>query len=73
MRSAERFKGVAPEPRPGLRSGHMPGALNLPWNRLVEDGRLKKPAALEAEFAAAGFDPQGPVIASCGSGLTASI
>ncbi len=73
MRSAERFKGEAPEPRAGLRSGHMPGARNLPWNRLVENGALKKPEALETEFAAAGFDPQRKVIATCGSGLTASI
>ncbi len=73
MRSAERFKGQAAEPRAGLRSGHMPGARNLPWNRLVEEGALKKREALEAEFAAAGFDPGAKVIASCGSGLTASI
>jgi thiosulfate/3-mercaptopyruvate sulfurtransferase len=72
-RSAERFKGQAPEPRPGLRSGHMPGALNLPWGRLVDDGRLKNAAALEAEFRAAGVDPERPVIASCGSGLSAAI
>jgi thiosulfate/3-mercaptopyruvate sulfurtransferase len=73
MRSAERFKGLAPEPRPGLRSGHMPGALNLPWSRLVEDGRLKDKEKLEAEFRSAGLDPQRPVIASCGSGLSAAI
>jgi thiosulfate/3-mercaptopyruvate sulfurtransferase len=73
MRAAERFKGLAPEPRPGLRSGHMPGALNLPWNRLVEDGRLKTADALEAEFRAAGLDPHRPVITSCGSGLSAAI
>jgi thiosulfate/3-mercaptopyruvate sulfurtransferase len=73
VRSSERFKGSAPEPRPGLRSGHMPGAVNLPWNMLVDNGRLKKAPALEAEFRAAGIDPTRPVIASCGSGLTASI
>jgi thiosulfate/3-mercaptopyruvate sulfurtransferase len=73
MRSAERFKGTAAEPRAGLRSGHMPGARNLPWNRLVENGTLKSREALEAEFVAAGVDPKGKVIASCGSGLTASI
>ena len=72
-RSAERFRGEAPEPRPGLRSGHMPDAVNLPFTRLVADGRLKAAAALEAEFAAAGLDPTRPVIASCGSGLTAAI
>ena len=73
MRSADRFKGLAPEPRQGLRSGHMPGAHNLPWGKLVENGALKKAEALEAEFAAAGFDPKAKVIASCGSGITASI
>lgn len=72
-RSAERFLGRAPEPRPGLRSGHMPGAINLPFGRLIENGRLKDKAALEAEFAAAGLQPEKPVIASCGSGLTACI
>ncbi|HMK90552.1 MAG TPA: 3-mercaptopyruvate sulfurtransferase [Methylocystis sp.] len=73
MRSAERFRGEAAEPRPGLRSGHMPGARNLPFGRLIEDGRLKQPSQLEAEFASAGVDPERPVIASCGSGLTAAI
>ncbi|MBI3276042.1 MAG: 3-mercaptopyruvate sulfurtransferase, partial [Methylocystis sp.] len=73
VRSAERFRGQAPEPRPGVRSGHMPGAANLPFAQLVAGGRLKSPAHLEQIFAAAGIDPQRPVIASCGSGLTAAI
>jgi thiosulfate/3-mercaptopyruvate sulfurtransferase len=73
MRSADRFAGRAPEPRPGLRSGHMPGALNLPFNQMIDSGRLKEASALEQVFAAAGLDPARPVIASCGSGLTASI
>jgi thiosulfate/3-mercaptopyruvate sulfurtransferase len=73
MRSAERFRGVAPEPRPGLRSGHMPGAINLPFGRLIEKDMLKDASQLEAEFRLAGVDPRRPVIASCGSGLTASI
>jgi thiosulfate/3-mercaptopyruvate sulfurtransferase len=72
-RSAERFRGAAPEPRPGLRSGHMPGALNLPFQHLIENGRLKEPAGLEAAFAAAGIDLNREMIASCGSGLTACI
>jgi thiosulfate/3-mercaptopyruvate sulfurtransferase len=72
-RSPERFSGAVAEPRPGLRSGHMPGAKNLPFGRLVENGRLKDRTALEAEFAAAELDPAAPVIASCGSGLTACI
>ncbi|WP_036292774.1 3-mercaptopyruvate sulfurtransferase [Methylosinus sp. PW1] len=73
VRSAERFAGSLPEPRPGLRSGHMPGALNLPFGNLIAEGRLKSPAALEEIFTAAKIDLERPVIASCGSGLTASI
>ena len=72
-RSAERFRGVAPEPRPGLRSGHMPGAFNLPFQTVVENGLLKDPASLKAAFAAAGCDLNRETIASCGSGLTACI
>ncbi|BBU61028.1 sulfurtransferase [Methylosinus sp. C49] len=73
VRSAERFAGSVPEPRPGLRSGHMPGALNLPFGNLIAEGRLKSPAALAEIFTAAKIDLERPVIASCGSGLTASI
>ena len=73
MRSAERFRGVAPEPRPGLRSGHMPGAINLPFGRLIDKDRLKEANALESEFRVVGINPESPVIATCGSGLTASI
>ena len=72
-RPAARFLGQAPEPRPGLRLGHMPGAANLPFSRLVEDGRLKDKASLEQEFLAAAIDPGRPVIASCGSGMTAAM
>lgn len=73
-RSRARFTGAAPEPRPGLRSGHMPGALNLPWNALLgEDGRLRDRAALIAAFRAASADPTRPVIATCGSGVSAAI
>lgn len=72
-RSADRFMGFAPEPRPGLRAGHMPGAYNLPFPAVVEGGRLKDKAGLDAAFAAAGLDPGKPVIASCGSGMTACI
>ncbi|WP_292532823.1 3-mercaptopyruvate sulfurtransferase [Methylocystis sp.] len=72
-RGAERFHGWAPEPRPGLRSGHMPGALNLPFGNLLERGRMKERAGLEAAFASAGLNPDAPVIATCGSGLTACI
>ncbi|MFN3931318.1 MAG: 3-mercaptopyruvate sulfurtransferase [Brevundimonas sp.] len=73
-RAADRFAGRAPEPRPGLRSGHMPGALNLPFPHLLNaDGTMKPAAELEAAFRAAGVDPDQPVIASCGSGVTAAI
>lgn len=71
-RPADRFCGQAPEPRPGLKSGHMPGAKNLPWTDLVVDGMLKPAAALDAVFAAAGVDPARPIIATCGSGVTAA-
>ena len=72
-RSRERFLGQAPEPRPGLRSGHMPGALNVPSTSVVENGRLAAPEKLRAAFAAAGVDPSAPIITTCGSGLTAAI
>lgn len=72
-RSAERFRGIVAEPRPGLRAGHMPGALNLPFGELLANGRMKDAASLERAFAQAGVDPERPIIASCGSGLTASI
>ncbi len=72
-RSAGRFSGAEPEPRPGLPSGHMPGARNLPYGGLIADGALLAPDDLEARFRAAGIDPGRPVIATCGSGVTAAI
>ena len=72
-RSKARFRGEEPEPRQGLPSGHMPGALNLPYGELIERGRLVDPERLAAAFAAAGVDLDTPVIASCGSGVTAAI
>lgn len=72
-RSAERFRGEAPEPRPGLPSGHMPGAFNVPASSVIADGRLKSPEEIAAVFAAAGVDPSRPVVTSCGSGVTAAI
>lgn len=72
-RPAGRFAGTDPEPRPGVRPGHMPGARNLPHTELYrEDGRLKDPEGLKAAFAAAGVDPVKPLIATCGSGVTAA-
>lgn len=73
-RPAARFRGEAAEPRAGLRPGHMPGALNLPFPGLIaEDGTLKRGAALEAAFRDAGVDLDRPVITTCGSGVTAAI
>jgi thiosulfate/3-mercaptopyruvate sulfurtransferase len=72
-RPAERFRGAVPEPRPGVRSGRIPGSLNLPFSEIVEHGRLKPPGALQADFAAHGIDLQKPIITTCGSGVTAAI
>ncbi len=73
-RGAPRFRGEAAEPRPGVRSGHMPGALNLPFSQLLNaDGTLKRGTELEAAFCDAGVDLDRPVITSCGSGVTAAI
>lgn len=72
-RSAGRFDGTAPEPRPGLPSGHMPGAVNIPFTELVTDGRLRSLAELSAVFAAHNVDLQRPVTTTCGSGVTAAV
>ncbi len=72
-RPGDRFRGEAAEPRPGLRSGHIPGSRNLPSSELLADGRLKAPDAIAKLFADAGIDPAEPVITSCGSGVTAAI
>jgi thiosulfate/3-mercaptopyruvate sulfurtransferase len=71
-RPANRFRGEAPEPRPGVRSGHMPGALNVPVTALIEDGRLVSRERIAQLFAAGGVDLSKPVITSCGSGVTAA-
>jgi len=72
-RAAERFEGRVPEPRAGLRAGHMPGARNVPFGAVVADGRLKPAADIAAAFAAAGVDPARPAVTTCGSGVTAAI
>ena len=72
-RSAERFSGAAPEIRPGIRSGHMPGALNAPSASLLDKGRLKSAAELADVLDRAGLNPDRPVITSCGSGVSAAI
>jgi thiosulfate/3-mercaptopyruvate sulfurtransferase len=72
-RPADRFRGEAPEPRPGLRGGHMPGAFSVPTTTVVQNGRLAPPEALAAAFAAGKVDLNRPTITSCGSGVTAAI
>lgn len=70
-----RFAGLEPEPRPGLRSGHIPGSRNLFFRRLLDEEThcLKTPDALKQEFVDAGIDPHQPVVTTCGSGVTAAI
>lgn len=71
-RSTGRFDGTAPEPRPGLRSGHIPRSRSLPYqNVLEEDGTLRSQARLRELFAATGMDLQGPIVCTCGSGVSA--
>ncbi len=69
-----RFEGTEPEPRPGLRLGHIPGAKNVPSATILNaDGTLKSKGELEKIFRDAGIDPQEPVVTTCGSGVTASM
>ncbi|WJD49326.1 MULTISPECIES: 3-mercaptopyruvate sulfurtransferase [unclassified Enterobacter] len=72
-RPAARFNAEADEPRPGLRRGHIPGALNVPWPDLVIEGELKTTDELKEIFARQGVDLHQPIIASCGSGVTAAV
>ena len=73
-RAASRFRGDDPEPRPGLRAGHIPGAKNVPFGTLLNDDQtLKEPDALKTIFEAAGVDLSKPAITSCGSGVTAAV
>jgi thiosulfate/3-mercaptopyruvate sulfurtransferase len=72
-RSTGRFAGREPEPRKGLRAGHMPGAFNVPFTEIVEDGRLASPERIAQAFKRAGVDLNKPMITSCGSGVTAAI
>lgn len=73
-RGSARFNGTMPEPRAGVRSGHMPGALNLPFGQLLNpDGTIKNGPELEAAFRSVGLDMNRPVITTCGSGVTAAI
>ena len=72
-RAADRFRGEAPEPRPGVRSGRMPGSYNVPSTAVVKDGLLLPPNELRQAFASGGVDLDKPVITSCGSGVSAAI
>jgi thiosulfate/3-mercaptopyruvate sulfurtransferase len=72
-RPADRFRGEAPEPRPGLRSGHIPGSLNVPFSQIVENGKLKDKAGVEQALKEAGIDLDKPMITTCGSGVSAAI
>ena len=66
-RAGERFNGLAPEPRPGLRSGHIPGSLNLPIGSLLDgSGKLKSAEELQKLFDEAGFDMSVPGVTTCG-------
>lgn len=73
-RAAARFRGEVPEPREGLRSGHIPGSKNTPYTDLLQaDGTLKEPDELRSVFEAAGVDLNKPAITTCGSGVTAAV
>ncbi|MBW7947254.1 MAG: sulfurtransferase, partial [Sphingomonadaceae bacterium] len=72
-RPAGRFAGTEPEPRPGMRGGHMPGARSVPASSLSRDGSLLPVEELRAALEGAGLDLSRPVVTSCGSGITAAV
>jgi len=72
-RGAARFAGTAPEPRKGVRGGHIPGSVNVPFDLVLENGRFKDPAAMKQLFTNAGVDWGKPIVTSCGTGVTASV
>lgn len=73
-RPAARFRGEAPEPRAGLRSGHMPGARSVPFGGLLNaDGTMKPADELRSAFAAGGVDLAAPIVTTCGSGVSAAV
>lgn len=73
-RPAGRFRGLEPEPRPGLAPGHIPGSVNVPFSEvLAADGTLRPAGELAALFRARGIDPTRPVVTTCGSGITAAV
>ena len=73
-RATDRFAGIAPEPRPGLRAGHIPGSLNLPISNILDNitGKLKPADELSQLFAEAGLVMEQPAVTTCGSGVTAA-
>jgi thiosulfate/3-mercaptopyruvate sulfurtransferase len=72
-RSSGRFTGALPEPRPGLSSGHMPGASSTPYTELLEGGRFKPVLQLREYFTAKGVNIEQPITTTCGSGVTAAV
>ncbi|HEY4203015.1 MAG TPA: 3-mercaptopyruvate sulfurtransferase [Devosiaceae bacterium] len=72
-RPANRFTGEAPEPRAGLKSGHIPGSLSMPSTLLTADGRMRSPEELRRIFTEARVDLTQPLVTTCGSGITASV
>jgi thiosulfate/3-mercaptopyruvate sulfurtransferase len=75
-RSPERFEGTAPEPRPSARAGHIPGSVSLPYTGLMDQDRdfvIRPAGEIAAAIAEAGLDRDRPVVASCGSGVTAGV
>lgn len=74
-RAAERFEGRVPEPRPGLRSGHIPGSRSVPYNKLFDaaTGTMRPLSELRAAFTGAGVKLDAPIVTSCGSGVTAAV
>lgn len=74
-RANERYQGKVPEPRPGLRAGHIPGSLSLPYNNLFNSatGEMKSLDELRAAFLSAGVKLEAPIVTSCGSGVSAAV
>ena len=72
-RAAPRFRGEAPEVRPGVRSGHIPGSYNLPFGEILTDGVMNSPSDIRQAFERAGLDLGRPIVTSCGSGVTAAV
>ncbi|AOM40762.1 3-mercaptopyruvate sulfurtransferase [Xenorhabdus hominickii] len=72
-RAEDRFQAKVPEPRPGLRMGHLPGSKNIPWTALIDNGRYKSVEEITAIFQEKDIDLTKPIVTSCGSGMTAAV